>query len=67
MTQEEFFFGLDFYNMDMLWHAMETGVPATEAAKVLGLSVEQAERAYDNIKRKIIATRYLRSEPLEVE
>lgn len=64
-TQEEFFFGLDFYRMDMLWYAMENKVPADQAAKVLDLTTEQAERAYANIERKIIATEYLRMPPVE--
>ena len=64
VTQEEFFFGLDFYRMDMLWHALEQNVPAAEAAKVLGLTVDQVETGYANIKRKIMATEYLRMEPL---
>lgn len=67
VTQEEFFFGLDFYTMDMLWHAMETGVPAAEAANVLGISTEQAEKGYANIQRKITATEYLRMPPLEAK
>ena len=65
-TQEEFFFGLDFYTMDMLWHASEQSVPAAEAAAVLGLAVAQAENGYANIKRKIKATEYLRMPPLEI-
>ena len=67
VTQEEFFYGLDFYRMDMLWHAMETGVKPAEAAKVLGLTEEQAERAYANIQRKVTATEYLRMAPLEIK
>jgi len=67
VTQEEFFFGLDFYVMDMLWYAMEHSVPPTEAAKVLNLTTEQVERGYANIKRKIEATEYLRMNPLEFE
>jgi NAD+ synthase len=66
VTQEEFFFGLDFYTMDMLWHAMENDLPPTEAAEVLGLTTDQVERGYANIKRKIVATEYLRAAPLEV-
>ena len=67
VTQEEFFFGLDFYTMDMLWYAMETGVEPKDAARVLDLTTEQAERGYAGIKRKIDATRYLRMNPLEIE
>ncbi len=66
VTQEEFFFGLDFFNMDMLWHAMEKKVPAKKAAEVLGLTEEQAERGFANIERKIKATEYLRLHPLEI-
>lgn len=66
VTQEEFFFGLDFYTMDMLWHAMENNVSPAEAAKVLGLTEHQVERGYANIQRKITATDYLRAAPLEM-
>ena len=66
VTQAEFFFGLDFYPMDMLWYAMENNVDPSEAAKVLGLTTEQAERGYANIKRKVDATSYLRMNPLEI-
>ena len=65
-TQEEFFFGLDFYRMDMLWYAMENGVAPKEAAPVLDLTEQQVVRAYANIQRKIDATEYLRLPPLEV-
>jgi len=67
VTQEEFFFGLDFHTMDMLWYAMENEIPPAEAAEVLGLKVEQVEKGYANIKRKIVATEYLRMAPLEMD
>ena len=67
VTQAEFFFGLDFYRMDMLWYAMENNIPATQAAEVLELTVEQVERAYANIQRKIDGTEYLRMEPLHID
>ncbi len=67
VTQAEFFFGLDFYLMDMLWYAMEHDVPPAETAKVLNLTTEQVERGYANIRRKIEATEFLRMSPLEVE
>ena len=66
VTQEEFFFGLDFYKMDMLWYAMENNIAAEKAAEVLGLTVEQVQNAYANIARKIKATEYLRMPPLEI-
>ena len=66
VTQEEFFFGLDFLVMDLLWHALEQNVPAAEAAKVLGLTVDQVERGYANIERKIKATEFLRMSALSL-
>jgi NAD+ synthase len=66
-TQEEFFFGLDFFRMDMLWYAMENKVSSAEAAAVLGLTPHQVVRGYANIQRKIDATEYLRMYPLEIE
>lgn len=66
-TQEEFFFGLDFYRMDMLWLAMENDIPAEQTAKVLDLTTEQVERGYQNIQRKIVGTEYLRAAPLEMK
>lgn len=66
-TQEEFFFGLDFYRMDMLWYALEHRVPAAKAAEVLGLTVDQVEHGYANIERKIVATEPLRLPPLEIK
>ena len=66
VTQEEFFFGLDFYRMDMLWYALENDVPAEEAAGVLGLTVEQVRHGYANIGRKVTATEYLRMPPIEM-
>jgi NAD+ synthase len=65
VTQEEFFFGLDFYTMDMLWYAMENSIAPEEAAEVLNLTVEQVKKGYSNIQRKITATEYLRLPPLE--
>lgn len=67
VTQEEFFFGLDFYKMDMLWYALEHKVPAEQAAKALGLSVEQVQHGYANIERKVRATEYLKLPPLHAE
>jgi len=67
VTQEEFFFGLDFYTMDMLWYAMENNVPPEEAAKVLELTPEQVKKGYDAIKRKVDATQYLRMNPLDAD
>ncbi|MFH1686996.1 MAG: NAD(+) synthase [bacterium] len=67
VTQEEFFFGLDFDTMDLIWWAMEHDVPASEVAPVLNFTEEQVRRAMTGIQRKIVATEYLRMKPLEID
>jgi len=64
-SQEEFFFRLPFETLDLLWYALDHGVPAAEAAQVMGLAEEQVERAYADILRKGRTTEYLRMAPIE--
>jgi NAD+ synthase len=65
-TQEEFFFRVPFEIGDLVWYAMEKGVPPGEVARELGLSLEQVTNIQNDIKRKIRATEYLRAEPQHV-
>lgn len=66
VSQEEFYYGLDFERMDLITHAMENEIAVERVAEVLDLEPEQVRRAYTNIMRKRIATNYLRSTPLGV-
>ena len=66
VSQEEFYYGLDFERMDLITYAMETGVSAGRVAEVLELEPAQIERAFTNIMRKRTATAYLRSVPLGI-
>jgi len=63
-SQEDFFFRLPFQIMDMLWYAKEHGVPAADAAEVMGLSENQVSRAYADFERKNRTTEYLRMPPI---
>lgn len=63
-TQEEFFFRVPFEILDVVWYAMEQGVPVGEVAAEMGLSEEQVTNIQNDIRRKIRATEYLRAEPL---
>lgn len=64
VTQTEFFFGLPFPLLDLLWCAMEREVPAEEAAAAAGLAVDQVERVWRDIRQKQRTTEYLRRPPL---
>jgi NAD+ synthase len=64
-TQEEFFFGLKFEIMDLLWHAMDNDYPADEVAGVMKLTPEQVQRVWHDLKQKRRTTEYLRLPPLQ--
>ena len=65
-TQEEFYFALPYAEMDLCLWAVNHGVPAADAAPVLGLTAEQVERVYRDIEAKRRASRYLHQQPLLV-
>ncbi|UCC80229.1 MAG: NAD(+) synthase [Candidatus Zixiibacteriota bacterium] len=64
VSQEEFFFGLDFKIMDQLWFAKEGGFAIDDVAEVTGLTVEQVERVWHDLDQKKRTTEYLRHPPI---
>lgn len=65
-SQEEFYFSLPYDRMDACLYARNRGVPASEAARALGLTPDQIERVYRDIDAKRAAARYLHSPPLMI-
>lgn len=65
--QDEFYFALPYRQMDLALWAFNHDVPATEVAKVLGISSERAQFAYDDIQAKRRTTLYLHRAPLLME
>jgi NAD+ synthase len=65
-TQQEFFFRLPFETMDLLWYAQERGLAPSEAARAIGLTTAQVQRAYNDFTRKQRTTEYLRKLPLSI-
>jgi NAD+ synthase len=63
-TQEEFFFRLPFETMDLLWYAQENRIPVPEVARVMGLTEEQVQNAFDDFTRKHRTTEYIRTPPI---
>lgn len=51
-TQEEFYFALPYAEMDLMLYAWEHRVPAVEAGRVVGLTIEQVERVFRDIVAK---------------
>jgi len=65
-TQEEFFFRVPFEIGDLVWYAMEKGIPVGEVARELGLGEDRVLNIQNDIRRKIKATEYLRAEPRHI-
>jgi len=60
VSDQEFFFRISFDKLDHLLYAWEHEVPTNETAKVLGLSEDAVERAYNDFASKYRATAHLR-------
>ena len=63
-SQEEFYFGLSLEQTDLCIYAHDHGIPAAEAAPVVGLTAEQVARAFAVIDSKREAARYLHATAL---
>jgi NAD+ synthase len=66
-TQEEFFFALPYDQMDLLLYAYGHGVPAEQAAEILGLNERQVERVYRDIVSKRRTTKQLHQPAILLE
>jgi NAD+ synthase len=63
-TQEEFYFSLPYHLMDICLYGLNNGVSASEVARRSGLTEEQVERVWKDIRSKRMATSYLHQGPL---
>lgn len=62
--QDEFYFALPYDKMDLALWALNHAVPATELGRALGVSTEQAEWVFDDIRKKRTTTAYLHANPV---
>jgi len=63
VTDEEFYFCLDYELLDLLLYAYEKNVPFDDISNTLGLEKEQIERIFRDFKSKERATWHLRQMP----
>ncbi|MBW3624598.1 MAG: NAD(+) synthase [Armatimonadetes bacterium] len=66
-TQEEFYFSLPYDKMDLCLYALNRGLPAEAVAGAAGLTPEQVEGVYADIRSKRRTTQYLHERPLLVQ
>ncbi|MDE5423389.1 NAD(+) synthase [Ancylomarina sp. DW003] len=63
-TQEEFFYQMPFYEMDLLWYAWENDYQIDEVAMVLNKETSEIQNIFKNFERKKKTTEYLRLPPI---
>lgn len=66
-TQEEFFFSLPYKSMDLCLYGFNNNIPVDEIAKETGLTPEQVERVYEDIRAKKRNAEYLHKQALVFE
>jgi len=66
VSQEEFYYRVDFETLDLIWYALEHEVPMEKVCEVMDLSPEQVEHVQKDILQKKRATEYLRANPVEL-
>lgn len=57
-TQDEFYFGFPYEQMDLLMWGLERGMDPEELAPQAGLDPEQVKAGYSEIERRRVATEY---------
>ncbi len=65
VSQEEFFYGLNFTIMDLLWLAKEGKHDIGQVAEVMGLTPDQVGHVWRDLDQKQRTTEYLRMAPVE--
>ena len=63
-TQEEFYFALPYQKMDICLFGLENDLSSQEVAGAVGLSPEQVDLVWQDIKAKRKVARYLHAAPL---
>ena len=66
-SQEEFYFSLPYDKMDLVLYARDHGFGATDVAPAVGLTPEQVERVFRDIRGKRRVAQYLHSPPVLIE
>lgn len=66
-TQEEFYFSLPYWQMDLCLYGLNHAIPSSEVAHATHLTQEQVERVYKDIEKKRHTTLPLHLPPLLIE
>lgn len=65
--QDEFFFALPYDKMDVVLHGLNHGMPPARVAQETGLTADQVERVFQDIRTKRRTTKPLHLQPVLME
>ncbi|HSG27768.1 MAG TPA: NAD(+) synthase, partial [Candidatus Krumholzibacterium sp.] len=63
VSDKDFYFCMPYVTLDLVMYAMLNNIPLEETARVVGLTTEQVQRAWNDLDRKMKATATLRQLP----
>jgi NAD+ synthase len=66
-SQQDFYFSVNYKDLDLILWGKNHGVDPAEVAKEVGSSADQVRRVYDDIDQKRRTTAYLQAAPLLLE
>ena len=67
VSDEDFFFGLPYGTLDLIWYASENNIPPEKVSIELGLTPEQLELVMDDQKKKWKSSQHMREIPPRIK
>jgi len=67
VSDEDFFFGLPYRTLDLIWYASENNISPETISSQLGLTLEQLERIMDDQKKKWKSSQHMREMPPRIK
>jgi NAD+ synthase len=63
VSDEDFFYGLPYKTLDLIWFANENSIPPEKISTALSLTLEQVKRIIDDQKKKWRSSQHMRDMP----
>lgn len=67
VSDEDFFFGLPYRTLDLIWYANENNIQPEKTSTELGLSLEQLEYIMDDQRKKWKSSQHMREMPPRIK
>ena len=67
VSDEDFFYGVDYYTLDLVWHAKEKNIPMENIEKFIDLEKSQIENLLLYLKKRWNSSLHMREVPASLE